>query len=150
MTIIPLFLFMLYLNFHSQDTLRKQVSQTHHNILKLHFENFNKQIKSIDDYLFKMLLHDNNLKAMEYYPNGSTRYIYSKYSLLNKFNVDKNYYENVDSFYAYRYDANDILATNQFDNDPNLAQLRKQWLNTQITETALNRWELYQSEYESS
>lgn len=112
--IAPLVAFLSYLNYYSMDMIRSQAVQSKNELLQVYFDGIDKNIERVSDFLYKLVLNDPDLKTLGLHPYASREYIFAKYVVMGKLNIELEEYPDAENFFVYRTDRDEFIATSQF------------------------------------
>ncbi|WP_274364976.1 sensor histidine kinase [Paenibacillus thermotolerans] len=108
--VLPILVFLIYNNLYSIQLVRDQVAQSNSNLLKLYMGLIDKDLESIDSYLFLFAANDTSLNRLD-------RPAHQQLDLYNlaKYQVFRTLYENsstytiLDYFFVYSIENRDLL-----------------------------------------
>lgn len=112
--VLPILCFLIYNNLYSIQLVRSQVAQSNSNLLQLHMGLIDKDLESIDSYLFHFAIHNTGLSRLER-PSSQNEDLYHmvKYQLFRELYERVSAYDILDYFFIYSTVNRDpILAHN--------------------------------------
>jgi two-component system sensor histidine kinase YesM len=111
--IVPIIAFTVYISMYGISVVRTQVAHSNQNLLKLYANQIERTLDEASTYLNKLSLGGPDLRSLNLYDLDSPDYVYAKYNITNKLNLDNEYYDKVNAFFVLRKDPFDIIETNR-------------------------------------
>jgi two-component system sensor histidine kinase YesM len=99
---LPVDVFLVANNWYAKDVVRLKVSETYRNTLDIFVGQTDRNLKQINDYLYKMSVLDSDAGLLMSFPYGSDNYVLTKIRLQNKLNRDIGFYNLIDTIFLYR------------------------------------------------
>ncbi|MBO9607822.1 MAG: histidine kinase, partial [Paenibacillaceae bacterium] len=109
--VVPLLILTVYINQYGISVVRTKVTQSNTNLLNLYADQIERTLEEANTYVNKLSLGEPDLRSLHLYGLESPEYIYAKYSIINKLNMDNEYYGKVNFFFVLRKDPFDMIAT---------------------------------------
>ncbi|MBB6694914.1 sensor histidine kinase [Cohnella xylanilytica] len=109
LVMVPVTLFLVGNNLYSKNIVRDKVSQMYRNTLDLFVHQMDETMITVNEYLSKLTVLDDDVGLLTSYPLGSDRYILTKIRIQNTLNRDVDFYNLIDTIFIYN--SNDLMLS---------------------------------------
>ncbi|XEC95424.1 sensor histidine kinase [Paenibacillus tarimensis] len=106
---LPVIAFLIANNWYAKNVVREKVSETYRSTLDIFISQTDRQLKEIDDYLYKMSFMDLDAALLLSSPAGSDEYVLTKVRIKNKLDRDRGFYNLIDTIFLFH--KNDIILS---------------------------------------
>ena len=93
----------------SRQVVREEVASSNQNMLNLYMDQIDTKLKDANNYLFNVVMSDNNFKMDRQYDSNNRSL--AKNRLFNKLNSDISFYPWMSSIFVYYYDQDYYMET---------------------------------------
>ncbi|QYR20330.1 histidine kinase [Paenibacillus sp. sptzw28] len=143
---LPVVAFLVANNLYAKNVVRDKVSQTYRNTLDIFVGQTDRQLKEINDYLYKMSVADPDVGLLMSYPYGSDNYVLTKVRIQNKLMRDIGFYNLIDTVFLF-HESDLILSTSgQYDDTRQVLRNNIAAIIGQENRFATNRWLLWKDD----
>jgi two-component system sensor histidine kinase YesM len=110
--VVPILCLTVYISIYGISVVRTQVAYSNQNLVKMYANQLDRTIEEVNSYLNKLSSGEPDLRALNLYSLDSPDYILAKYNITNKLNLDREYFNKVNSFFVLRDNPFDVIETN--------------------------------------
>ncbi len=152
---IPMFIFLMYNNYYAMNVVRTQVAQSNKNLLSMYMNQNDRIFENVNTYLYTFIMKDSDLALYSRQNSEYSEYFLSKVRLQNKMNADLNNFNNVNMFFVYSFEDQELLSSSFLGSNYEKFESIKSDLNKYILDHKAegftdNRWRLIHSGNETA